>query len=66
MPAPKKPTKKTPSPRQMSGKYRDWAQNRKKPAPYGRFEDGSPRPTPKGAAATSKRMTAQSKAIKKK
>ena len=42
MPEPKKPAKKATSPRQMSGKYRDWAQNRKKPAPLGRYEDMSP------------------------
>lgn len=42
MPGPKKPAKKTVPPRQMSGNYRHWAQNRKKPAPLGRYEDMSP------------------------
>lgn len=39
---PMKSTKKTPSAREMAGKNRHYAQNRKKPAPLGRYEDMSP------------------------
>ena len=39
---PMKPGKKTLSAREMAGNNRHYAQNRKKPAPFGRYEDMSP------------------------
>ena len=38
--------KSTPSAKKVSAKNRDYAGNARKPAPYGRYEDKSPKPKP--------------------
>lgn len=51
------------SPRQQATAYRDWNANARKPAPYGRYEDKSPRPKP---ATPQQRWKAAKKAAAKK
>lgn len=38
--------KKSPSAKKVSAKNRDYARNARKPAPYGRYEDKSPKLKP--------------------
>ena len=39
--------KRSPSAKKVSAKNRDYAGNARKPVPYGRYEDKSPKPAPK-------------------
>ncbi len=60
------PNDKKKSPKQMSTVYRDHARNKRKPAPYGRYEDRSPIPAKKSVAVrkSSKSMISPSKTAK--